>query len=80
MSYLCPKEVAAVLGVSPRQAQRLMSAGEIESFRVGVKLWRASPAALDAYVARQLARCRAAAQSQMILRPKPVNWRRLRAK
>jgi hypothetical protein len=52
---LCPKEVGARLGVSTRLAQSLMRAGEIESFRVGVKLLRTTGAKVEAYQARQWA-------------------------
>lgn len=51
---LCPKEVAAVLGVSPRLAQSLMKSGDIQSYRAGRKLLRTTPGMLRAYRERQL--------------------------
>jgi len=56
---LGPKEIAARLSISLRLAQVLMASGEIESFRVGGKVLRATSAALDRYVAEQLRRARA---------------------
>lgn len=53
--YLCPKEVAAILGVSPRSASRLMASGHIESFRVGTgeKGWRTTRRQVDEYAAHR---------------------------
>jgi excisionase family DNA binding protein len=52
---LCAKEVAALLGTSPRTAQRLMCSGAIASFRVGPGNWliRTTAKAVDAYIAGQ---------------------------
>ena len=55
---LCPKEVASLLGVSERQALRLMAAGEIESFRAGRKLWRTTNEMVEAYKAKGFERYR----------------------
>ena len=56
-SCLCPKEVATLLGISERGAVRLMSSGEIASFRVG-KPWRTFPEHVTAYQFRCLDRFR----------------------
>lgn len=53
MEYLTPRDVAELLQISTRSAQRLMAEGAIESFRVGSKLWRTSGKALEDYIARQ---------------------------
>ena len=50
---LCAKEVAEVLGISERSATRLMSAGEIGSFKVRAKLWRTTPSKLSEYKKRE---------------------------
>jgi excisionase family DNA binding protein len=57
---LCPKEVGHRLGVSTRTAQALMRAGEIESFRVGVKLLRTTAHKVEEFQARQFATHRTA--------------------
>ena len=36
--YLCAKEVAKLMGVSVRTAQRLMASGDLKSFSVGKSL------------------------------------------
>ena len=46
---LGPKEVAAILGVSPRTVTRLMRAGELRAFRVGRKPWRTTLQQVAAY-------------------------------
>jgi excisionase family DNA binding protein len=48
---LCPKEIAQLLGISVRTAQRLLKTGEIRAFRAGPKLLRTTQAELDRYVA-----------------------------
>jgi hypothetical protein len=58
--YLCPKEIAGMLGVSVRSAQRLMASGDIESFKCGPRLWRTTQEQLSLYVADQFARYRRA--------------------
>lgn len=55
MDLLCAKDVARVLGVSPRTAQRYLKAGLIPGFRLGAKLWRVPRVKLEEFVARQLA-------------------------
>ncbi len=50
--YLCGKEVGLRLGVSTRQANRLMQSNEVASFRVGQRL-RTTEAEISVYVARQ---------------------------
>ncbi len=45
---LCAKDVAVLLGVSERTAARLMSAGEIEAFRIR-RLWRTTRDRVEAY-------------------------------
>jgi excisionase family DNA binding protein len=62
---LDPKGVADALGVSQRTAQRLMASGQIVSFRVGAKLWRCQLAAVEIYLAGQLARYRRAPAPKM---------------
>lgn len=50
---LCAKEIAPLIGVSARTAQRLMASGEIESFRPGAGwLLRAWPKSVDLYLER----------------------------
>jgi excisionase family DNA binding protein len=58
MTQLCPKEVAALLGVSIRTAQRLMASGEIAGGRAGRKLLRSSPLAVRQYMERRSDRYR----------------------
>jgi excisionase family DNA binding protein len=48
---LCPKEIAQLLGVSVRTAQRLLKTGELRAFRAGPKLLRTNQAELDRYIA-----------------------------
>ncbi len=55
---LCPKEVASLLGVSERGALRLMVSGEINSFRVGKKLWRTTAEMVETYKAKSFERYR----------------------
>lgn len=52
MEYLTPRDVAELLQISTRSAQRLMATGAIASFRVGSKLWRTSGEALAQYAVR----------------------------
>jgi excisionase family DNA binding protein len=54
MDLLCAKDVARVLGVSPRTAQRYLAAGLIPGFRLGAKLWRVPRVKLEEFVAREL--------------------------
>jgi hypothetical protein len=58
MRCLCAKEVGAILGVSERSALRLMSSGQIESFRCGGKLWRTTTAKVKDYQEREFERYR----------------------
>lgn len=51
--FLGPKDVAARLGISERNAARLMKRGEIPSFRAGVKPWRTTELHLESYAIRR---------------------------
>lgn len=51
--HLGVKEIAALLGIHPRTALKLMSSGTIPAYRLGPKLWRISRAAYDDWVAQQ---------------------------
>jgi excisionase family DNA binding protein len=48
---LCPKEIAAILGVTPRTVRAMMRAGELPAFRVG-RLLRCALIDVTEYVAR----------------------------
>jgi excisionase family DNA binding protein len=48
---LCPKEIAAQLGISARTAQRLLKSGEIRAWRAGFKVWRTTQEELARYLA-----------------------------
>ncbi len=50
MKPLCAKEIAQLLGVSVRTAQRLLITRQIRAFRVGPKLWRTSQDELERYI------------------------------
>jgi excisionase family DNA binding protein len=54
MELLCAKDVARVLGVSPRTAQRWLKAGLIPGFRLGAKLWRVPRVKLEEFVAGKM--------------------------
>lgn len=59
--FLAAKEVAAMLGVSRRTAQRLMREQAIHSFKVGEKLWRTTRQAVLEYAERESERIEPAA-------------------
>ncbi len=49
-SWLCAKDVAKLLGVTPATAARLMRRGEIQAFRLGQRVWRTRRSWLQAYI------------------------------
>lgn len=55
MDTLSTKQVAQRLGVHVATVRKLARQKKLDSFRVGTKLLRFTPAAVDAYIARQSA-------------------------
>ena len=49
---LCAKEVAEILGVTPRTAAKLMSAGAITAFKLSDAQWRTSGRYVGEYMLR----------------------------
>jgi excisionase family DNA binding protein len=53
---LSVKELAQMMGVSPRTALKLVRSGELPGFRLGQKLWRIRPEDVRTYLTSKTSR------------------------